>query len=156
MLGKLGCFIILQRTKPMVSNRPKPNKQKWKTANLWASRQSRRLVKKMIGPTSRFGIYFFFLLCRNLLLLGRIWTLRNRLIWKSAVSVLFKVLWGWQKNGKPMVFAFKELNLIGAIKFMLTRIQGILSLGLPGLLWSSGSMSKWELYCPVALPRIVT
>ena len=75
---------------------------------------------------------------------------------EPAVSVLFKVLWGWQKNGKPMVFAFKELNLIGAIKFMLTRIQGILSLGLPGLLWSSGSMSKWELYCPVALPKIVT
>ena len=39
---------------------------------------------------------------------------------------------------------------------MLIRIQGILSLGLPGLSRSSGSMSKWELNRPVALPRTVT
>lgn len=50
------------------------------------------------------------------------------------VSVLFKVLWGRQKNGKSMVFAFKEHKLIGTIKCMLMRIQGTLSLGLPGLL----------------------
>ena len=56
MLGKLGCFIVLQRTKPTVSTRPKLTKQKRKTANLWASRQSRTLVEKMTGPTSQFGI----------------------------------------------------------------------------------------------------
>ena len=41
----------------MVSARPKTKKQKRKTANLWASRQSRRLVKKMIG----IGAIFAFL-----------------------------------------------------------------------------------------------
>lgn len=57
MLGKLGCAVILQRTKPMVSTRPKTNKQtEGKTANLWASQQPGRLVTKMIGPTSQFAI----------------------------------------------------------------------------------------------------
>lgn len=53
---------------------------------------------------------------------------------ENMVSVLFKVLWGRQKNGNSMVFAFKELKLIGTIKCMLMRTQGTLSLGLPGLL----------------------
>lgn len=46
------------------------------------------------------------------------------------MSVLFKVLWGWQKNGKPMVFAFKELNLIGTIKFV-NKDPGNLVFGSP-------------------------
>lgn len=46
------------------------------------------------------------------------------------MSVLFKVLWGWQKNGKPMVFAFKELNLIGAKKFV-NKDPGNLVFGSP-------------------------
>lgn len=53
-----------------------------------------------------------------------------------------------------MFFAFKELILVGTIRFIPiwfipTRVQGILSLGLSGLLWSPGSMSRLELYCPI-------